>query len=568
MYILLKRLRFALSALLILSLTSFTSLHTHKKITIPEKDSRPNIVVILADDLGYSDLGCYGGEIKTPNLDMLAGQGLRFKRFYNTSRCCPSRAALLTGLYNHNAGIGEMTADRNLEGYRGALSENAVTIAEVLKDAGYRTAMSGKWHVSNTIEQASPKAQLDWLNHKTSYPLFSPVRQYPTNRGFGKYFGTIWGVVDFFDPFSLVSGTTPITEVPKNYYHTDAINDTAASYIKEFSKGDKPFFLYVAHNAPHWPLQAAPEDIEKYKDTYKAGWDVIRTERYQRMVKSGLIDPKTTPLSPRRAADLSWDDNKDKDWDARAMAVHAAMIDRMDQGIGRIIRTLKETGQLENTLIFFLSDNGASPEDCMRYGEGFDRPGETRDGRKIVYPVYKKVLPGPQTTFSSIGMRWANVANTPYQYAKEESYEGGVRTPLIAFWPKGIKVKKGGFTDQTGHVMDFMATFIELAKAKYPDQYNGNVIKPMQGISFLPVLKGQKVKGHDYLFNEHYKARYARSKDWKLVSTTQDTTWRLYHISQDETELNDLAQKFPDKVKDLDLRWRQWATANHVLPKK
>jgi len=555
------------SAGIVLGSTSFTFLH-HQEQRPVKRDKRPNIVVILADDLGYSDIGCYGGEISTPNLDRLAAGGLRFKRFYNTSRCCPSRAALLTGLYNHNAGIGEMTTDRNIEGYRGALTKNAVTIAEVLKTAGYRTAMSGKWHVSNTIEQVTPKTQLDWLNHKTSHPLFSPVGQYPTSRGFEKFFGTIWGVVDYFDPFSLVSGTTPIGEVPANYYHTDAINDTAAAYIREFSKGEQPFFLYVAQNAPHWPLQAPKEEIEKYKDTYKGGWDVIRKARYERMVSSGLIDPGKAPLSPRRFNDLSWEDNKDKEWDARAMAVHAAMIDRMDQGIGRIISALRETGQLDNTLILFLSDNGASPEDCSKYGQGFDRPGETRDGQKITYPVYKKVLPGPQTTFSSIGVRWANVANTPYQYAKEESYEGGVRTPLIAFWPKGIKVKKGSFTEQSGHVMDFMATFIELAQARYPATYNGNTIKPMQGISFLPVLKGKPSKGHEYLFNEHYRARYARSKEWKLVSTAQDTLWRLYRINEDETELNDLSARYPAIVKDLNQRWRQWAIANHVLPKK
>ena len=547
---------------------SFSGLRNKDLTYIVKKESRPNIILILADDLGYSDLGCYGGEIKTPNLDRLAATGLRFRRFYNTSRCCPTRAALLTGLYNHNAGIGEMTANRNLEGYRGAITSNAVTIAEVLKTAGYRTAMSGKWHVSNTIEQATPKAQLDWLNHKTSYPLFSPVGQYPTNRGFEKFFGTIWGVVDYFDPFSLVSGTTPIPSVPKNYYHTDAISDTASAYIREFSKGKEPFFLYVAQNAPHWPLQALPEDIAKYKDTYKVGWDAIRKARYERMVRSGLIDPKTTPLSPRVLNDLSWQDNKDKDWDAEAMAVHAAMVDRMDQGIGRIISTLKETGQFDNTLILFLSDNGASPEDCSKYGEGFDRPGETRDGKKIIYPIYKRIMPGPQTTFSSIGLRWANVANTPYRYAKEDSYEGGVRTPLIAFWPKGIKSKKCGFSDRQGHVMDFMATFVELAAAKYPEKYNGNDIKPMQGISFLPALKGKSSPGHTYLFNEHFRARYARSAEWKLVSTAQDTTWRLYHINEDETEVNDLAAKFPDKVKDLDQRWRQWAIANHIFPKK
>ena len=533
-----------------------------------EKAKRPNIVLIMADDLGYSDLGCYGGEIHTPNLDYLAANGLRFRKFYNTSRCCPTRAALLTGMYNHNAGIGEMTADRGVEGYRGALGKDAVTLAEVLKEAGYRTAMTGKWHVSNTVEQASPQAQLDWLNHKTVHPLFSPIDQYPTSRGFEKYFGTLWGVIDFFDPFSLVSGTTPIKNVPKNYYHTDAINDSAATYIREFSKSDKPFFLYVAQNAPHWPLQALPEDIEKYKDTYKEGWDAIRQARYERMIKLGLIDSATTKLSPRLNNNLSWEDNPDKEWGARAMAVHAAMIDRMDQGIGRIINTLRETGELDNTLIVFLSDNGASPEDCARYGKGFDRPGETRDGRKISYPVNKEVMPGPQTTFASIGPRWANVANTPYRFAKEQSYEGGVRTPMIAFWPKGIVAAKGAMTNQTAHVMDFMATFVELAGAKYPKVYNGNKIKPMQGLSFAPILSGKNARAHEYLFNEHFNARYVRSAEWKLVSLSSDTTWHLYHVQDDETEINDLAAQHPDKVKELSHKWKEWALQNHVLPKQ
>jgi Arylsulfatase A and related enzymes len=355
------------------------------------KDKRPNIIVVLADDLGYSDLGCYGGEIHTPNLDYLAKNGLRFRSFYNTSRCCPSRASLLTGLYNHQAGIGEMTTPRDQPGYRGYLTENTVTIAEVLKAAGYRTAMVGKWHVSNTIEQPTKEEHAKWLSHQTVHPLFAPIEQYPVNRGFEKYYGNIWGVVNFFDPFSLVDGTTPVETVPDGYYHTDAINDTSVSYIKALSGGDQPFFLYVAHTAPHWPLNALPEDIKKYEDTYKAGWDVIREARYKRMVDMGLIDAATTHLSPRLNKDLSWEAYPHKEWDARAMAVHAAMIDRMDQGIGRIIKALKETGELDNTLIVFLSDNGASPEECARFGPGFDRPGQTRDGRTIVYPVNKDI---------------------------------------------------------------------------------------------------------------------------------------------------------------------------------
>lgn len=526
---------------------------------------RPNIILIMADDLGYSDLGCYGGEIATPNIDRLAANGIRFVNFYNTSRCCPTRASLLTGVYNHLAGVGEMTTDRNLPGYRGFLTANTVTLAEVLRDAGYRTAMTGKWHVSNTIEQANPAAQMRWLNHQEGHPLFSPIEQYPTNRGFEKYFGNIWGVVDFFDPFSLVTGTTPVKSVPGDYYHTDAINDTAVKYVNEFSKKSTPFFLYIAHTAPHWPLHALPEDIKKYESTYKVGWDAIREKRYQRMISSGLIDPTTTKLSPRIENELSWKNNPDKEWDARAMTVHAAMIDRMDQGIGRIIDALKKNGQLENTLILFLSDNGASPENAMAYGPGFDRPGETRDGKKIIYPTGKKVMPGPQTTFASIGRRWANVANTPYRFAKESSFEGGVRTPLIAYWPKRIK-EKGTVSHILGHVMDFMATFVQLANTQYPDAYKGNKIHPTSGISLAPAFYNTNFKGHDALYNEHFGAKYVRSKEWKLVAQPNQS-WQLFRINDDETEMNNLAAQYPEVVKTLESLWHTWAIKNNVLPK-
>ena len=544
----------------------FSCTGSHKSSDKVAVNERPNIVLILADDLGYSDVGCFGGEINTPNLNSLADNGLRFTRFYNTSRCCPTRASLLTGLYNQLAGIGEMTTDRHEPGYRGYLTSNTVTLAEVLKSAGYHTAMAGKWHVSNTIELPGKGEQLKWLNHQSVQPYFSPVEQYPTSRGFEKYYGNIFGVVDYFDPFSLVNGTTPVTSVPKDYYHTDAINDTAVSYIKSFSKDDQPFFLYVAQTAPHWPLMALPEDIKKYEDTYKVGWDAIREARYKRMIDKGIIDPAVTPISPRMKNDLSWQSNPDKDWDAHAMAVHAAMVDRMDQGIGRIVQALKDAGKLDNTIILFLSDNGASPENCMAYGPGFDRPGETRDGKKISYPIKKDVLSGPETTFSSIGERWANVANTPYQYAKAQSYEGGIRTPMIAFWPKGI-ANKGGFSDHLGHVMDFMATFIEAAGAKYPTVYNGHQITPTEGISLLPALEGKAGAVHTNLFNEHFNARYIRDSEWKLVSLSGDTTWHLYKINQDETELNDLSIKYPEVVSKLANQWRIWANKTQVFPK-
>jgi len=535
-----------------------------KPVQPPPK--RPNIIVILADDMGFSDLGCYGGEVNTPNINYLAQNGIRFTNFYNTSRCCPTRASLLTGLYNHQAGIGKMTDAEDEPGYLGHITENAVTLAEVLKSAGYHTAMSGKWHVSNTNGRPDPKDQLAWLDHHKEYPEFSPISQYPTSRGFEKYFGTIWGVVDYFDPFSLVSGTKPITTVPKNYYHTDAINDTAVAYIKGFSKSKQPFFLYVAENAPHWPLMAKPQDIAKYKDTYKGGWDAIREARYQKMLKLGLIDPATTKLSERWNDNLKWENNPDRDYDAQLMAIHAAMIDCMDQGIGRIINTLKQTGQLDNTLIVFLSDNGASAESAPGYGPGFDRPDETRDGRKISYSLKKDNKPGSELVYSSIGQRWANVANTPYRLWKAESYEGGVHTPMIAFWPKGITAKKGSFSKQVGHVMDFMTTFTEVAGATYPKTYKGHPIPPTPGVSLVPAFEGKAINGHDELFNEHFQARYARVGDWKLVSTN-DHNWHLFNLAEDRSETKDLKDQYPDKVKHLDSLWKLWANTHMVLPK-
>ncbi|GAA4797427.1 arylsulfatase [Olivibacter ginsenosidimutans] len=533
---------------------------------IPKPGERPNIIVILADDLGYSDIGCYGGEIQTPNLDRLAKQGLQFTQFYNISRCCPSRASLLTGLYNHDAGIGDMTTPQDSSGYRGYIGRNAVTIAEVLKEAGYHTAMAGKWHVSNTLTQANREEQMKWLNHQAEHPLFSPLDQYPTQRGFEQFYGTIWGVVDYYDPFSLVEGTTPVQSVPKGYYHTDAISDKAVSYIRALSQSDQPFFLYVAQNAPHWPVQALPEDIAKYQDTYKIGWEAIREQRYQKMIQLGLIDSTKTKLSPRYPGEIDWTNNPDSAWDAHAMAVHAAMVDRMDQGIGRILKALEETGELDHTLIVFLSDNGASAESSAGYGPGFDRPGQTRDGQKISYATDKSVLPGPQTTFFSIGQNWANVANTPYRLWKSQSTEGGVHTPMLAFWPNGIQ-NPGTKTDQVGHVMDFMATFIELAGANYPTSYKGNKITPLQGISLVPVFEGNNSVGHEALFNEHEGSKYVRYQNWKLVQAIPDQQWHLYNLADDRTELNDLAGTYPEKVKQLSAMWNQWAKEHHVLPK-
>ncbi len=530
---------------------------------IQPADDRPNILVVLVDDMGWSDLGCYGGEIQTPNIDALASGGLRFSAFYNTGRCCPTRASLLTGLYPHQAGVGRMTFDKNLPGYRGQLAPNTVTIAEILKGAGYRTAMAGKWHLSLTKELEN---HMKNLNNQVIRETFSDPATYPIARGFEEHYGIIWGVINYFDPFSLVHNTEAIRSVPGDYYITDAFSDQAVKYIEKYARGDEPFFLYLAHCAPHWPLHALPEDIEKYRDTYKAGWQAIREARHRRQLAMGLFDSDTTPLSQRFNSNKAWAGNATRVWDARAMACHAAMIDRVDQGMGRIIKKLKELDEYENTLIFFLSDNGASREEPG--GPGFDRVSQTRDGRKVIYfggGKQKKPLPGPETTYAGIGPDWANAANTPFRFFKATQHEGGIRTPLIAHWPKGLKGQPGRITHQTGHVVDILATCLDLAGASYPTQFHGKSITPLEGRSLVPILKGEKRKGHDALFFEHFGARAVRRGDWKLVAHP-NRPWELYTITRDQSETEDLATRYPERVKELARLWEAWASRCKVFP--
>lgn len=529
-------------------------------------EDRPNIIIIMADDLGFSDLGCYGGEINTPNLDFLAAQGMRFTQFYNASRCCPTRASMLTGLYPHQAGIGRMTMDTGKPGYRGFLTENTVTIAEVLKQAGYNTGMTGKWHISET-DQLERDKQLKWLAHQENYGPFSDTSQYPVARGFDKYYGNIWGVVDYFDPFSLVNGKEQVMDVPDNYYHTDAISDTAVAYVQQFARDDNPFFLYVAHTAPHWPIQALPEDIAKYEGMYKDGWQAVRERRYKRMLELGLFDSVNTPLAPWAFPKKEWSNNEDAAWDAHAMAVHAAMVDRMDKGIGRLIDKLKELNELDNTLILFLSDNGASSEDPARYGPGFDRAGSTRDGRDVIFPLEKSSenMPGPQTVHGGIGMQWAHALNTPFKYWKSKIFEGGICTPMIAHWPNGIK-QKNVITSEMGHVVDFMATCSDLANAQYPEEFNGRKITPQQGLSLLPVFTKGDREDPESIFWEHFGSKGLRQGKWKLVQLGNDAAWQLYDMENDRTETKDLAQQYPDITARMKVKWEEMAGRTQVYP--
>lgn len=523
---------------------------------------KPNVLVILADDLGYSDLGCYGGEIRTPNLDSLAANGLRFSHFYNASRSCPSRASLLTGLYQHQAGIGRMTFDESLPGYRGTISRDAVTVPEVLKTAGYRTSMVGKWHVAETPLRDD---QRDWLNHQVEHDTYTDLCNYPVNRGFDTHYGTIYGVVDYFDPFSLVEGEVPIREVPQGYYITDALSDRAVAEIE--ASDDTPFFMYLAYTAPHWPLHALPEDIERYKDTYTVGWDSIREARYERMQQLGIFGDRKDFLTDRQFKD-QWSENPTAEWDARAMAVHAAMVDRMDQGIGRVVDALRRSGKLDNTLILFMSDNGCSPEKCQNMIPGKnDRPDMTRDGRPIRYVRDKEELPGPETTYAALGPEWANVANTPFRYWKAKAYEGGICTPCIAHWPAGISVADGSVSDEICHVVDLMATCVDLSGATYPSNFKGHEIMPMEGKSLMPVFEGQTAERHDFVAFEHYnEAALINADGWKIVRTGINKPWELYDLNTDRTEKTDLAPKFPEKVASLSEKYDQWAERCKVYP--
>lgn len=531
-----------------------------------ETPARPNIIIIMADDLGFSDLGCYGGEIHTPNLDRLAHEGIRMNTFYNTSRCCPSRAAMLTGLYPHDAGIGRMTKDMGLPGYQGTLDKNTVTIAEVLKKAGYHTGMVGKWHVSETTEQTTPEKQLKWLSHQENYGTFSDTATYPTARGFEKYYGNIWGVVDYYDPFSLVNGKAQVKSVPEDYYHTTAIGDTAVAYVEEFSKDRQPFFLYVAHTAPHWPLQAPEDVIKKYEKTYEKGWRHIRQDRYKKLIDKGIIR-SSTRLPDFMFPKKDWKRNNDTVWDIRAMATHAAMIDILDQTVGKLVDKLAETGELDNTVIFFLSDNGASAERPSKYGPGFDRPGSTRDGRTIAFPVRKEVLPGPQTVTSGIGPVWAHVSNTPFRYWKSRVYEGGITTPFIAHWPSQFKKRTGKVVSRASHITDLMATCIDLAQTSYPQKFDGKTIKPTVGHSMLPILLGnRKADSQDEYFWEHFGSAALRKGQWKAVKLNEEAPWELYNLETDRTETNNVAEKFPRKLGELTDRWNVLARKYNVYP--
>jgi arylsulfatase len=526
-------------------------------LTAAQRPARPNIIVLLADDLGFSDLGCYGSEISTPNLDKLAATGLRFTQFYTTPRCCPTRASLLTGVYPHQAGIGAMMEDRGIPGYRGQLSDHCLTIAEELQLAGYHTAMAGKWHVCHI--HFDGKRQ---LNFESDTPFWDNKSDWPLQRGFEDYFGGIHGVTSYYDPFALVRANTPIRAEGTNFYYTDAITEAAVADVEKYCGGNKPFFLYVAYSAPHWPLQAPAEEIAKYRQTYLAGWDAIRTNRYRRQIELRIIS-KSWPMSPRDERVPPWENVGDKEWEANRMATYAAMVEHMDRGIGRILSKLKDKGIERNTFVLFFSDNGGCAE--IIQPDWYDVPSKTRDGRTVrVGNGDHTVFAGPDDVWQSYGVPWANVSDTPFRLYKHFVHEGGIATPFIVSWPAVIQ-QQGTINRALGHVTDLMATFVEVAGARHPASYEGRRILPLEGESLLPLLEGRQRHDRSPIFWEHEGNRAVRSAKWKLVSRYPHD-WELYDVETDRTELHDVSAQHSDKVKELSSLYDRWAQRCGVVP--
>ncbi|MBT4694609.1 MAG: arylsulfatase [Planctomycetaceae bacterium] len=530
---------------------------------------RPNIIVILADDMGYSDIGCYGSEIDTPNLDGLAADGLRFTQFYNTARCCPTRASLLTGLYPHQAGVGHMTNDYGFEGYRGNLNRKCLTFGEVLRPVGYRTYMSGKWHV--TLDDTATSSKHNW----------------PMQRGFDKFYGTISGAGSFWDPWSLVRQNTPISAFadeqyrPKKYYYTDAISDHAVRFIDSHyaDTADQPFFMYVAYTAAHWPMHAPEKEIAKYNGIYSRGYQSLREQRFAKMKSLGVLSSESKLGMPA----VEWSEQNNKEWDERNMEVYAAMVDCMDQGIGRIVDTLNKHRQLDNTLILYMQDNGGCAEALGRqprkniskrpavatlqpmHPNDLQQkmiPDQTRDGFPTV--MGPGVMAGPDGTYIAYGKGWANASNTPFREYKHWVHEGGISTPLIAHWPQGIK-GQSRLEREPGHLVDIMATIVEVTGAPYPQSYNNVAIRPLEGESLTAAFAGG-AHNRGPIFWEHEGNRAIRVNDWKLVAKGTKSRWELYNIANDREETNDLSAVHPNVAMDLQQQWTAYATRANVFP--
>lgn len=506
---------------------------------------KPNIVLILTDDMGYSDIGCYGSEIPTPNIDQLASKGVRFSQFYNSGRCCPTRASLLTGLFPHQTGVGHMSEDPGSRqqgkdvhdwgtpGYLGYLNRHCVTMAEVLRAAGYHTYMAGKWHLG--------------YHEKEHWPL---------QRGFEQFYGMLAGAASYLKPqggrglWRNNEALQPPTD--SNYYTTDAFTSNALDFLQQ-QHDDKPFFLYLAFNAPHWPLHAKKEDIELFRDKYRIGWDEVRARRHQRQLANRIIRQQPV-LSSRDTGVRAWDQLSvaEQEKVAYRMAVYAAQVKCVDDNVGRLVAALKARNQFDNTLIIFLSDNGACAETYQELGSMPDA--------RINDPDFS----GP----ASYGMGWANASNTPFRKWKNRMEEGGMAAPFILHWPKGIK-NQNGIVNTPAYLIDVMPTVLEVTGAGYPATFHdGQTIYPLTGYSLRPAFSGRPLRQHAYMYWEHEDNAAIRKGDWKAIYSLKNNTWALYNLKGNRTESNDVSALQPALLEELKEKWFTWAKANFVLPKR
>jgi arylsulfatase len=515
------------------------SLLASPRLSAAPQNPRPNILLILADDMGFSDIGCYGGEIPTPNIDSLAAGGLRFTQFYNTARCSTTRAALLTGLLQHQTGVGILAEDPGqtaptnaAPGYTRFLNRNCVTLAEILQPAGYHTYMAGKWHLG-----------------------YHGQEKWPRQRGFDRFYGIISGACSYLRPHDnrgLTLDNTPLNPpTDPNYYTTDAFAGHLIQFLQDQPQ-DQPFFAYLAFNAPHWPLHAREEDINKFKGQYLKGWDKLREERWKRQVSMGIVE-ESWGLSPRDDGARPWSQltpEQKEQLDYR-MAVYAAQVHRMDHAIGQVLNHLRSQDLLDNTITIFLSDNGACAEPYNDLGGGKFEDINNPD-------IWGAV---------SYGTAWANASNTPFRRYKARLYEGGISTPLIIHWPAGLKTQPGSITPTRGNLTDIVPTLLELTGTPYPATYKQHSITPLYGRSLAPTLQAQNQPQPEWMFWEHYNDRVARKSDWKLIGKTGSDQWELYNLASDRTEQHNLVDEHPELVTEMAQAWQHWAETHAVLPR-
>lgn len=516
-------------------------------------DGPPDIVIFLADDMGFSDVGCFGGEIDTPNLDRLGRDGIRFTHFYNSPRCSPSRASLLTGLHPHQVGIGILTGDERPHGYPGDLSEDCLTLAEALAATGYATYLSGKWHLA--ADTADPNDA------------------WPTRRGFQHFFGTLQGAGSYYAPCSLTRGELPATQEYEDpsFFYTDAIADNAAGFIEQHvaTRGQQPLFLYCPFTAPHWPLHASDADIASYRGRFDAGWDELRAARMAKLVAEGILDD-SWDLSARDPQVPPWSEVTDPSWEASRMEVYAAQVTQLDRAVGRVVTQLEEAGRLDNTMIIFLSDNGGCAEDIPTGPDSPFResplvPRATRDGRHLRLGNGPDIDPGPEDTYASYGIEWANLSNTPFREYKHWVHEGGISTPFIVHWPNG-PAESGSLCHEPSQLVDVMPTLLAVTGAVYPSHRNRRALPPLEGAPLQPLVRAEIPHERD-LWWEHEGNAGLRRGRWKLVRKYPGD-WELYDMVHDRTELTNLAAHHPDLVSDMSVAWHTRADRYGVIPRE